>query len=412
MKIATLQGPLQIGLDSRRFVPAAKMDQASPPILDPKQPHNIGDWFVTKVTDRLLDFDELIIVGPGAGEREWELVNSECDALVLKGGNYIQPNWLTRVFGLELFEKISIPIVLFGVGLQSGLSENVEFEEEEIEILHYIHNSSAYSSLRGSSTAEALERIGITNTLVTGCPTLFWSREPELKVREPSTDSAAFSYRQGLYSSEQGVYEAQFRAIRQVRERFGRTTVMLQGEEVLLQRYLQATKWEAEHTTSYRPVEGMKLATLTRSPIDAEEIAATLHTQLDRFADPELVGWVMDNCFFSYDIGEYLARYRHEGLVIGCRLHSNLLALAQGIPSFFLIYDERTREIADLFDVPRCNLTEFDPGVDPLSYSWSACEKNYAVYFEEMRRFLEANGLAHKLKADPGEPARDAGGGE
>ncbi len=398
MKIATLQGPLQIGLDSRRFVPAAKMDQASPPILDPKHPHNIGDWFVTKVTDRLLDFDELITVGPGAGAREWDTVNSKCDALVLKGGNYIQPSWLTKVFGIELFEKIKIPIVMFGVGLQSGLSEDVQFEDEEIEILHYIHNSSACSSLRGSSTAAALEKIGITNTLVTGCPTLFWSREPELTVREPNSNSAAFSYRQGLYSADERVYRAQFDAIRQVRDRFGRTTVMLQGEEVLMQRYLQATKWDAEYTTRFNPVEGTKLASLTRTPIDAGEIAANLHRQLDRFADPELVGWVMDNCFFSYDIGEYLARYRAEGLVIGCRLHSNLLALAQGIPSFFLIYDERTREIADLFDVPRCNLTEFGPEVDPMAASWSACEKNYSIYFEEMRRFLEANGLDHKMR--------------
>lgn len=228
-KIATLQGPLQIGLDYRRFVPAAKMDQASPPILDPAHPHNIGDWFVTKVTDRLLDFEELITIGPGAGKPEWDIVNDECHALVLKGGNYIQPNWLTRTFGLELFQKIHIPIVLFGVGLQSGLSENLEFEDEEIEILHYIHGSCAFSSLRGASTAEALEQIGITNTLVTGCPTLFWSREPELKVREPSNGSAAFSFRQGLYSSDQRVYEAQFEAIWIVRERFDKTTVMLQG---------------------------------------------------------------------------------------------------------------------------------------------------------------------------------------
>ncbi len=407
MKIATLQGPLQIGLDSRRFVPAARMDQASPPILDPKHPHNIGDWFVTKVTDRLLDFDELITVGPGAGAREWDIVNSRCDALVLKGGNYIQPSWLTKVFGLELFEKIKIPIVMFGVGLQSGLSEDVEFEDEEIEILHYIHGSSACSSLRGASTAQALERIGITNTMVTGCPTLFWSREPELRVRRPSGESAAFSYRQGLYSADEGVYRAQFDAIRQVRDRFARTTVMLQGEEVLMQRYLQATRWDAEHTTRYNPIEGTKLASLTRTPIDAGDIASTLHRQLDRFADSELVQWVMDNCFFSYDIGEYLDRYRAEGLVIGCRLHSNLLALAQGIPSFFLIYDERTREIAELFDVPRCNLTEFGPGVDPLAADWSACEKNYAIYFDEMRRFLESNALDHHMKV----PALAAGDG-
>jgi hypothetical protein len=143
---------------------------------------------------------------------------------------------------------------------------------------------------------------------------------------------------------------------------------------------------------------------LRRTPIDIQEVAQTLHQGLDRFASADFVDWLINNSFFSYDIGEYLSAYRDAGLVIGCRLHSNLLSLAQGVPSFFLIYDERTREIAELFDVPRCNLMDFDESVDPLSYSWSACEKNYALYFEELRRFFDENGLRHNLKLPDEDP--------
>ncbi|MGH2810780.1 MAG: hypothetical protein ACRDIA_07845, partial [Actinomycetota bacterium] len=116
MKLASIEGPLEIGLDYKRFVPAAKMDQANPPILNPQSPHNIGDWFVTKVSDRLLDYDEILTIKPTAGQKEWDILNAECDALVLKGGNYIQPSWLTKTFGLEMFKKIRIPVIPFGVG--------------------------------------------------------------------------------------------------------------------------------------------------------------------------------------------------------------------------------------------------------------------------------------------------------
>ena len=91
--------------------------------------------------------------------------------------------------------------------------------------------------LRIANRAAALESIGITNFVVTACPTAYWSRQPELSVRPPSDDSAGFSFRQSLYSEDAAVYEAQFRAIETVRDRFGSVTVILQGEEVLLQRY-------------------------------------------------------------------------------------------------------------------------------------------------------------------------------
>ena len=401
MKLASIEGPLELGLDYKRFVPAAKMDQANPPILNPQSPHNIGDWFVTKVSDRLLDYDEILTIKPGASQKEWDLLNSECDALVLKGGNYIQPSWLTKAFGLEMFKKVRIPIVLFGVGLQSGLRQDVKFEPEEIDILKLIHDSCAFSSLRGERTAEALDSIGISNTLVTGCPTLYWSRQPELSVRKPTDDRAGFSFRQGLYSSDTRVYQSQFEAIRLVKQRFEETTVLLQGEEVLMQHYLQATRWEAEFKATYAPVPGTSMRRLTREPINPEEIADVLHKRLDRFADAGQIRWIMENAFFSYDIGEYLDLYRSMGMVIGCRLHSNLLALSQGTPAYFLIYDERTREIAELFDAPRCNLSDFDESVNPLDADFSAAEKNYALRFDEFCRFFEANGLRHRLGEAP-----------
>ena len=304
MKLATIQGPLEIGLDYHRYVPAAKMDQAASPALNYEHPHNIGDWFVTKATDRLLAYDELLIIRRDA-DREWDAINDECEALVLKGGNYIQADWLTREFGIELFRKVKIPIILFGVGLQAGKAEQVRFEPEEIEILRYIHDSSACSSLRGNSTAEALESIGITNFVVTACPTAYWSRQPELSVRPPSDDSAGFSFRQSLYSEDPAVYEAQFRAIETVRDRFGSVTVILQGEEVLLQRYMEARRWGAEHEARLLPVPGTGLTRLTRTPLVAAAAGGRdPRTLRPLHQPPGVLDWFMNNSFFSYDIGE------------------------------------------------------------------------------------------------------------
>jgi hypothetical protein len=401
MRLATMQGPLEIGLDYHRYLPAAKMDQAASPALDYAAPHNIGDWFVTKATDRILDYDELLIIHRDAPDREWDVINHECDAMVLKGGNYIQSDWLSREFGLDLLKKIKIPIILFGVGLQAHHGGAVSFTREEAEILRYIHGSTASSSVRGFSTAEALESIGIHNFVVTACPTAYWSRRPEITVRLPHDGRAGFTFRQSLYTDDAAMYKAQFRAIDTVRDRFGQVTVILQGEEVLLQRYFEARRWGAEHEARVTALPGSRLRCLTRSPLDAVALEREIHTRFEEFSRPELLAWFMRNTFFSYDVGEYVRTYGEQGMVIGCRLHSNLVALANGTPAVFLTYDQRTQELVDLFEAPHVPLLEFGPHVDVVGQDWGPFEKNYQRYYAEMRRFLEENALPHTLHGAP-----------
>jgi hypothetical protein len=397
MRMATIQGPLEIGVDYHRYVPAAKMDQAASPEFDYAEPHNIGDWFITKAIDRLLDYEELFIIRRDAADCEWDWLNRECDAVVLKGGSYIEADWLTRWFGIELFRKIRIPIVLVGAGLQAGVGQGVKLCPEEIEILRYIHDSCAYSSVRGNRTAEALESIGIHNFIVTACPTTYWSRRPEVAVRPPSDDCAGFSYRQWLYSRDPAVPQAQFRAVETVRDQFRSTIVILQGEEVMLQRYLEARRWGAEYEAWWAPIPGGTLARLTRKPMDSAALATEIHHAFDHHTRPAFLDWLMNNTFFSYDIGEFLALYRACGMVVGCRLHSNLVALANGTPTVFLTYDERTKELAELLDAPHCALSEFGPDFDLFGQDWRPFEKSYRVHYAEMRRFLDANGLPHRL---------------
>jgi polysaccharide pyruvyl transferase WcaK-like protein len=373
------------------------MDQASPPLLDPKYPHNIGDWFVTKIVDRVLDYDELILIKPDATGKEWAYINQECDVLVLKGGNYIQPNWLTQQFGLDLFRKIKIPIVLFGAGLQATCSETIAFEREEVAILKYIHDSCTCSSVRGERTAEALEQIGITNVVVTGCPSIFWSRKPRLSVRAAHDRSAGFSFRQWLYSTDPDMYKAQFRAIEMVRDKFGSVRVFLQGEEVHLQHYLEARQWGAEFQASIVRVPDMNLQKLVRAPLDPAELRTEIHERLDKFSRPVFIDWFMNNTFFSYDISEYISEYQSKGMVIGCRLHSNLLSLAHETPVFYLTYDQRTQEVVDLFDIPGCRLTDFNDEIDLFNQDWRPFENKYEFYYQEMRRFLQLNNLKHRL---------------
>lgn len=399
MKVASLQGPLEIGVDYRRYVQASKADQALPPFFNPAKPHNIGDWFLTKVVDRILDYDELLFVQKNADDKDWDLVNQECDVLVLRGGNYIDSNWFTTFVGLETLKKIKIPIVMFGAGLQMPAGQRPTFQPEEREALKRIAGSCAFLALRGQSTADALHGIDIDNVVVTGCPTLFWSLQPTLDLKPAGYSHTGFTFRKTLYTAKGEVSRAQFSAMDMLRRRSERVTVFTQGAEVALQRYLQATRWGAEFEGRMEPMSGHHLQVLRRRPMVASDFRVEVHAQFDRHHGPELIEWLMENSFFSWDIEEMISRYRTVDLMVGCRLHGNLLALANGTPAYYLTYDERTREIVELLQLPNSPVDVVDPEVDFAGQDWRPTQRRYEECYRDMLHFLEANELDHRMEA-------------
>jgi polysaccharide pyruvyl transferase WcaK-like protein len=410
MRLATILGPVTIGLEGSadRFVPASRLDQARPPFWLDHQPKNLGDWFITKATERILDFDELVVLTSNASQAAFDEVNATCQAVILKGGNYLHPNGLlTQFVGLDLLRRLTIPIVMFGAGVQAGPGERVEFQPDDIAILRYIHDSAEVSCVRGWSAAEALHDIGIDNTLVTGCPTLFWSREPTLQLRPQSERRAVFTFRDGLFTEDPAYYRNQFLAIERVRDLYSEVVVALQGEEIDLQDLYQARKWGAEYGSQFKPAGPPGLFKVVRTPLDVEKLLAAVHAKYGLYTRPALVEWVAANSFFSWDIVDYLDLARAADVVVGCRFHGNLLALANGTPAYYLTYDRRTEELVELLGLPSQGLADLDLDFDPRTADWTTFTARYRALYATMVEFLERNALTHRLKS-PVVPAQGA----
>jgi hypothetical protein len=287
----------------------------------------------------------------------------------------------------------------------------VPFTPEDVAVLRAVHDSCAASSVRGHRSAEELARIGVHNVVVTGCPTLFWERRTELSVRRPEPARTGFTFRTWLYSDDVGTYRAQLRALELLRASSGEVTVILQGEEEALQRLHIARHWGATHRGWLVWDEELAMHRLVREPLDVARLSAEVHAELDDLTEPATVNWLAERTFFSWDVADYLDLYRRLGLVAGCRLHSNLLSLSQGTPAYFLTYDDRTREVAELLSVPHRELRAVGDDLDPFGADWSPVEDTYRVRFAEMVRFLEANRLPHRLPAPAGTGAAPSAGG-
>jgi polysaccharide pyruvyl transferase WcaK-like protein len=122
--------------------------------------------------------------------------------------------------------------------------------------------------------------------------------------------------------------------------------------------------------------------------------------------------WYMDDAieqlyrtrlFYSDVVADYEQLVRQKDLVLGYRLHGNLMALANGVPSIYFTYDSRTTEFAETFAIPSHHV--FTERSFQLEDYWDQAlfdrfNRAYYACYREMRTFLDENGIAHKMRAD------------
>ena len=90
-------------------------------------------------------------------------------------------------------------------------------------------------------------------------------------------------------------------------------------------------------------------------------------------------------------------------LVLGFRLHGNLMALSNGVPSVYFIYDSRTAEFADTFKIPNYNV--YSDKAFELEDYWdqSLFDRYNRAWFHNYRamsEFLSENGISHKMRSN------------
>ena len=198
--------------------------------------------------------------------------------------------------------------------------------------------------VRGDYTAEVLWEIGVRNVRVIGCPTLFRRRDPELRIDLPPLETirrVAFTLRREVsatYARDIKRYlDLQKRVILDLAERFPELVISAQGE-----------------------IEEKKLV------IGTPEQGAEALAQLDKAGwldSPEgrLTALYRDRLFYSDVVADYDDLVRQQQLTLGYRLHGNLIALANRVPSIYFTYDSRTAEFAETFKIPAFDVFAGEP---------------------------------------------------
>jgi hypothetical protein len=347
--------------------------------------HNIGDAFVFDSSLKLLQFDRLDVcdiqsIRPGDADR----YNAEYDYVFIRGSNYIHAkmDWEKAE---EILSRLRIPILAFGVGAQAPVNGKLELSSSGRRIWQIISDHSTTLGVRGAYTAEVLWDIGVRNVRIVGCPTAFRSNDPSLRIDLPPLESirtVGFTVRREVskeYSPNIAQYLARHRdIIKAMAVRFD-ICLMTQGE-IEEKKLTWGTSEQKEE--AWNSLKGNSLCARW-------------------FFDKRIEELYRAKLFYSDAVADYEALVRRMNLVLGFRLHGNLMALANGVPSIYFVYDSRTAEFSDTFAIPSYDVYAEKEFVLENYWEQSQFERfNRAYYmrYRDMRDFLDENGISHLMK--------------
>ena len=346
--------------------------------------HNIGDAFVFDSSLKLLNFealDELPIdrVDPATIDR----LNAEYDYVFLRGSNYVhaQMNWSQAA---EVLRRLKLPVIAFGIGAQAPVSGKLELSEDTKTVLKLISDSTASLGVRGTYSAEVLNDLGIRNVRIIGCPTAFRNNDPDLAIRLPPLDqvkTAGVTLRREVsktYAQDIRRYLTFHRSlVKAMADRF-EVTLMSQGEVEEKKLALGSVDQQAQAMTALRGNEWAN----------------------NWYLDEQVERLYQTRMFYSDVVAEYERLVRRLDLVLGYRLHGNLMALANGTPSIYFTYDSRTVEFAETFKIPSVDVFA---GQDfRLEEHWEQAHFDrfnvaYGQVYRAMSAFLSENRVDHKM---------------
>jgi polysaccharide pyruvyl transferase WcaK-like protein len=278
---------------------------------------NAGDRFIETAVRRLLGPD----VRLHALSTRRELTRAEIAAInasqaaVICGTNLYQEHWEAPALSARALRRIRVPVVPLGVGASGAERETVRLRPDVADVVRRIHASCALGSARDPGTMELLEGLGIENARLTGCPVLHWEHRatlPELGAQP-------------------------------------RTRVLVAARNYLMHH---------EHPQDH-PV---KLSYM-RQVIDAlppDAVRCVIHETVDAELF-ERLGIPAEQIVWPASTEEYVELYSDpSSVVLACRLHAGMLALATGAPAVFVGHDTRTYSFCEMVGLPSIRLLDAD----------------------------------------------------
>lgn len=303
-------------------------------------------------------------------------IRREARALVVPSANFLREGVDFSGF-VNFLESVEMPLVFIGLGAQADDFNKKEFDFHPsiFRLLDLIKERSKSVSVRGDFTARVLERFGITNLEVTGCPSNFINPAPDFpqqiaaKLARPMR--SFITHAEEPWPGKKIKSDVERRLVYWTQS--GRSIMVQQSVPGMITYLRQNNPFSTEE-----PGENFE-ASLARTLMpgsDIEDFRDFVAVKLRTYVSVDQ--WIEDSAKFDFSVG--------------MRLHGNMAAWQGGTPALWITHDSRTRELADTMALPAIDIGDFLENCQSIEDAWARIEFDpdaYAARRTELRTRLE-----------------------
>lgn len=265
----------------------------------------------------------------------------------------------------DAIEKLDMKTVAFSLGVQDysgSVNQVITLHPSIKRLLGLVSDRSNLMGVRGHYTASILYKHGFKNVAPIGCPTIFWGLQPELTIKKLEA-----------FNKPLVVYH---------RTLAGANLSLMANVQILGQDFLD----EAVFTDNLKDDSALQKSELAN--YQKQGNAEDALNLINKYG------------IFKNDFQTWFDFIKEHDFVVGPRLHGCIAALIQGIPAVLLTRDLRTREIAEMLNIPfvsydKLGGTTIDQIYQRVDYT--KFNNTYKLRYNNYLSLLEENELEHKL---------------
>ncbi|MET7284584.1 polysaccharide pyruvyl transferase family protein [Streptomyces sp. NPDC005573] len=351
---------------------------------------NSGNLIFSDAAHKILQTPDTEVFSNGIGTDVTAAarINEEYDAFVVPLANAFRPSFEGRLKRMtRLIRKLRIPVVVLGVGAQTGVGYDPArlkpMEESVRDFCSAVLERSASIGVRGEFTERYLRDMGFSDVEVIGCPSMFlYGRRLDVRKRRPELTAGSRIAVNGSHDAVRA--NGLGRILAHAHENYPNLRFI--GQNISDARQLH---WRDLSDPNARVTA---MPTHPDHPMYRED-------KVRVYVDP--VTWIDELRPFDFSFGS--------------RIHGNIAALLAGTPATVLCGDSRTLELCRYFEIPYQLLEKAakDPAsADPARLyeqaDFSGLTGNHAERFDRFAAFLDRNGLRNTFTHGDSGAAFDA----
>lgn len=297
-------------------------------------------------------------------------IRQACRVVAIPSANFLREGFDLTTY-VNFLEKVELPLVFIGLGAQADDFDKKEFDfhPSVYRLIDLIKERSGRTSVRGEFTARVLERFGISDYEITGCPSNFINQSPDF----PEMINAKLQRPVRSFITHADEPWAKKTAKREVEQRLVAWT--RSGRAIMVQ---QAVPKVLEYLRQNNPFAGGKIG---------EEFEANLAKTLMPEADIRTFrDFIAIKMRTYYSVDQWLEDSSKFDFSVGLRLHGNMAAWQSGTPALWITHDARTEELTNTMGLPNIGIQDFLNSCETVEDAWQRIEFDPATY--SARRIL------------------------